>query len=172
MTIYANHPRGRARLGVAQPRPAHDADKPWPASAAVKAGRSLGVERSGQASGAAVGALGGGCAGHAAAAARQTPPSQYAAPGRGPGPQPGNGVADPQAFGAGLMTLRVFIDSASGAPHNGELSRSSGFAGLDAAARATVQGARLKPCRYNGQPLQGGALIPICFELESPHDRP
>ena len=67
----------------------------------------------------------------------------------------------------GLVVVRAFIDSAGGAPRTVQLNQSSGFALLDAAALAAVQAARFKPSMDNGRPVEGWALIPIRFELET-----
>lgn len=67
----------------------------------------------------------------------------------------------------GLVIVRAFIDSAGGAPRTVQISQSSGFARLDAAAMAAVQRARFTSSTNNGQPVEGWALIPIRFELET-----
>jgi protein TonB len=68
---------------------------------------------------------------------------------------------------AGLVIVRAWVDAHGGAPRSVQVERSSGFARLDQAALAAVQKARFKPHSENGQAVEGWALVPIRFELES-----
>jgi len=66
---------------------------------------------------------------------------------------------------SGRVMVRVFIDVA-GAPHDVQVSASSGFARLDEAAVSAVRKARFKPYTENGQATAGWTYVPINFELE------
>jgi protein TonB len=66
----------------------------------------------------------------------------------------------------GLVILRVLIDEAGRAAQI-EVERSSGYARLDAAARAAVERALFKPYVENGVPRVAMAKIPIEFSWKS-----
>ncbi len=65
----------------------------------------------------------------------------------------------------GRVMVRVLVD-ARGLPQQMQLTRSSGFAGLDEAALATVRATRFKPYTENGVPQPFWVLMPLVFELE------
>jgi periplasmic protein TonB len=66
----------------------------------------------------------------------------------------------------GLVILRVLINEAGRAAQI-EVERSSGYARLDAAARAAVENALFKPYVENGVPRVAMAKIPIEFSWKS-----
>lgn len=66
----------------------------------------------------------------------------------------------------GLVVLRVLIDE-TGHAARVEIERSSGFARLDAAARAAVERARFRPYLENGVPRMALALVPVEFTWKS-----
>jgi len=66
---------------------------------------------------------------------------------------------------AGRVMVRVYIDEA-GLPHQVQVSTSSGYPRLDAAAVSAVRRARFKPYTENGRPTAGWAFIPLAFDLE------
>ena len=67
---------------------------------------------------------------------------------------------------SGTTLVRFYVDEA-GQPHNAQVSRSSGFERLDAAALAAVQKSRLKPYVDNGVATAGWVIVPLKFELEN-----
>jgi protein TonB len=66
----------------------------------------------------------------------------------------------------GRVTLRVLI-STQGKPEKVDISKSSGFARLDEAARAAVMDALFKPYTDNGKPEAVIATVPISFSLDN-----
>jgi protein TonB len=66
----------------------------------------------------------------------------------------------------GLVVLRVLINELGRAARI-EVERSSGYARLDAAARAAVERALFKPYLENGAPRMALAMIPIEFTWRS-----
>lgn len=66
----------------------------------------------------------------------------------------------------GLVVLRVLINELGRAARI-EVERSSGYARLDAAARAAVEHALFKPYIENGAPRMSLAMIPIEFTWKS-----
>ena len=65
----------------------------------------------------------------------------------------------------GRVLLNVLVD-ANGDVQRVEISRSSGHASLDAAAREAVRKAHFKPVLANGQAVPAWGLVPIEFRLD------
>jgi protein TonB len=65
----------------------------------------------------------------------------------------------------GRVLLNVLVD-ASGNVQRIEIARSSGHAGLDAAAREAVRNAHFKPVLENGKATAAWGLVPIEFRLD------
>ena len=66
---------------------------------------------------------------------------------------------------SGRVMVRVYIDEA-GLPRDVQVSRSSGYPRLDAAAVSAVRQARFRPYTEDGRPTAGWAFIPLAFDLE------
>jgi len=65
----------------------------------------------------------------------------------------------------GTVLLRVLVDL-EGKSKRVELSGSSGFETLDAAAKETVKGWRFYPARYGEERIESWVKVPIVFKLE------
>lgn len=65
----------------------------------------------------------------------------------------------------GTVLLHVLVD-ASGSVQRIEITRSSGHAQLDAAAREAVQRAHFKPVLRDGQAIPAWGIVPIEFRLD------
>jgi protein TonB len=68
---------------------------------------------------------------------------------------------------SGLVIVRAHVGVEGGPPRSVQIEKSSGHARLDQAALLAVQKARFKPHSENGRGVEGWALVPIHFELES-----
>lgn len=68
---------------------------------------------------------------------------------------------------SGVVLIRAWVGAAGGASSDVRVERSSGFVRLDEAAVRAVQQARFSPTVQDGQPVEGWAVFPIQFALES-----
>jgi protein TonB len=100
-----------------------------------------------------------------AASVQVTPPSFDAAYLSNPPPQ--YPQAARRASEQGTVMLRVLVKR-DGLPARVEVEKSSGSAGLDAAARDTVWGWRFVPARQGDDPVESWVLVPVVFRLEGP----
>ncbi|MES1196742.1 MAG: energy transducer TonB, partial [Steroidobacter sp.] len=66
---------------------------------------------------------------------------------------------------SGHVMVRVYINEA-GLPGEMQVTQSSGYNRLDAAALAAVKLTRFKPYTENGNAVAGWAFIPLNFDLE------
>ena len=80
-------------------------------------------------------------------------------------PKPAYPPASRRLGEEGKVVLRVHV-SAEGRPTAVELKGSSGFARLDAAARAAVEQWRFVPARRGDEAIAAWVLVPIVFSLE------
>lgn len=80
-------------------------------------------------------------------------------------PKPAYPPASRRLGEEGKVVLRVHV-SAEGRPTAIELKGSSGFARLDAAARAAVEQWRFVPARRGDEVIAAWVLVPIVFSLE------
>ncbi len=68
---------------------------------------------------------------------------------------------------SGVVWIRAWVGAAGGASREVRIERSSGFVRLDEAAVRAVQQARFSPSLQDGQSIEGWAVFPIHFSLES-----
>lgn len=81
-------------------------------------------------------------------------------------PQPRYPAASRRLEEAGQVLVQVWVTE-GGLPQQVQVRQSSGFARLDAAAVAAVEGARFKPYVTAGRPTAGWTYVPLSFDLEN-----
>ena len=79
-------------------------------------------------------------------------------------PAPAYPMAARRAGQEGTVMLRVLV-SREGLPARVELDRSSGSAGLDAAAQNAVRGWRFAPARQGTDAIESWMMVPVVFRL-------